>query len=171
MEGKKVREEKKYTSGAVCIHSLLDCWTGQKGNNVHTTPSLCSCPFPDWDIKIVQFGMHVSLLVTCLLSIPHHLKHLRRWLCCWEGASLGFSQQHKNTFPDCKMQAEVVLTLWSPLGIAFGDCKILLWVSAASSLQWSHSFLIFHFPRWRNSRLHSAISCSPSSWTCLWASR
>lgn len=57
--------------------------------------------------------MHVSLLVTCLLSNPHHLKDLRRCLCCWEGASLGsYSQQHKNTLLDGKMQAEVVL-IWS----------------------------------------------------------
>lgn len=57
--------------------------------------------------------MHISLSVTCLLLSPHHLKHLRRCLCCWEGASLGsYSQQHKNTLVDCKMQAEVVLS-WS----------------------------------------------------------
>lgn len=70
------------------------------------------------------------------------------------------------------MQAEVVLPIpWPPPGTAFGDCETLLWVPATDSLSWNNFLLLCPLPRWRNSCLHSAISCSPSSWTCLWESR
>lgn len=32
-------------------------------------PSLCSCPFPDWDIKIVHGLVCMFLLVCCLILI------------------------------------------------------------------------------------------------------